>query len=218
MNTSEQILLYLKTRGPQTAQALAELMALTAMGVRRHLELAEEKGLVAFEDSPGKVGRPVRRWRLTEQGHARFPDRHAELTVDLIGQVRGLFGEEALLKLIAVREQASEAAYRARIGQGQDMQERVAALAAARDEEGYMAEVLAQDDGSLLLVENHCPICAAARSCQDFCRSELEIFQRVLGPEVKVVRLEHQLSGARRCAYSIQAAVPAQAGTQVRGS
>jgi predicted ArsR family transcriptional regulator len=173
------------------------------MGVRRHLELAEEKGLVASEDSPGKVGRPVRRWRLTEQGHARFPDRHAELTVELIGQVRSLFGDAAMSKLIAQREQASEAAYRARIGGAQALAQRVEALAAVRDEEGYMAEALPQEDGSMLLVENHCPICAAARSCQDFCRSELEIFQRVLGPEVKVVRLEHQLSGARRCAYSV---------------
>ena len=203
MNTAEQILLYLKTRGPQTAQALAELMDLTAMGVRRHLELAEEKGLVAFEDSPGKVGRPVRRWRLTNQGHARFPDRHAELTVDLIGQVRSLFGDEAMNKLIAQREQASEAAYRARIGDAQALAQRVEALAAVRDEEGYMAEAQPQEDGSVLLVENHCPICAAARSCQDFCRSELAIFQRVLGPDVKVIRLEHQLSGARRCAYAV---------------
>ena len=33
-----------------------------------------------------------------------------------------------------------------------------------------MAEVEPQDDGSLLLIENHCPICAAATSCQSFCR------------------------------------------------
>lgn len=207
MNTPERILLQLKLRGAQTAQVLADGLGLTSMGVRRHLEQALAKGLVDTQDSGGKVGRPVRRWRLSEAGHARFPDRHAELTVDLIGQVQALFGPEAMERLIAAREQASEALYRSRIDEGgaaAPLAARVAALAAVRDEEGYMAEAEVQPDGSIVLVENHCPICAAARLCQDFCRSELQVFQRVLGPDVKVVRIEHQLGGARRCAYAIE--------------
>jgi predicted ArsR family transcriptional regulator len=52
-------------------------------------------------------------------------------------------------------------------------------------------------------MENHCPICAAATLCQSFCRSELEIFQDVLGPGARVERTDHILAGARRCAYRI---------------
>ncbi|HEY9640563.1 MAG TPA: hypothetical protein V6C57_08765 [Coleofasciculaceae cyanobacterium] len=43
--------------------------------------------------------------------------------------------------------------------------------------EGYMAEVQAQADESFLLIENHCPICAAATACTGLCAKELEIFQ-----------------------------------------
>ena len=57
-----------------------------------------------------------------------------------------------------------------------------------------------------VLVEAHCPICAAAQSCQGFCRSELALFRRCLGPELQVERTEHLLAGARRCAYRISAA------------
>lgn len=206
MNTPEHILLQIKMRGPQTAQALADQLGLTSMGVRRHLEQAQDKGLVESHDSSGKVGRPVRRWGLSEAGHARFPDRHAELTVDLIGQVQALFGPAAMERLIAAREQASEALYRSRLDEveaGAPLARRVEALARVRDEEGYMAEAQPQQDGGVLLVEHHCPICAAATMCQDFCRSELDVFQRVLGPDVKVVRIEHQLRGARRCAYAV---------------
>lgn len=204
MNTADQILFLLKTRGPKTAQQLADMLELTSMGARRHLEAAEEKGLVTFEDVAEKVGRPSRRWLLTEAGHARFPDRHADLTLQLITQVRSLFGEDGMDKLIAAREQASEAFYRESIVDNAALPERVNALALARDVEGYMAEVEPQDDGSLLLVENHCPICAAARECQSFCRSELDVFRRVLGPGCQVERAEHILSGARRCAYVIK--------------
>jgi len=203
MNTAERILLQLKMRGPHTAQALSEQLGLTSMGVRRHLEAARDKGLVEHQDSSGKVGRPVRRWHLSDAGHARFPDRHAELTVDLLQQVQVLFGTDAIERLIATREQASEALYRGRIADSAPLLERVTALAQARDAEGYMAEAKSQEDGSVLLLEHHCPICAAARACQDFCRSELDVFQRVLGPGVKVTRIEHQPSGARRCAYVV---------------
>jgi predicted ArsR family transcriptional regulator len=182
---------------------MAEILDLTSMGTRRHLEAAQEKGLVSYEDVAEKVGRPSRRWLLTDAGHARFPDRHADVTVALIDQVRTLFGDEAMDKLIVSREAASEAFYRDTIGAAAALPERVAALAHARDMEGYMAEAETQPDGSLLLVENHCPICAAARACQQFCRSELDVFQRVLGPGCSVQRTEHQLAGSRRCAYRI---------------
>jgi predicted ArsR family transcriptional regulator len=203
MNTYDQILLLLKTRGPQTAQVLAGLMGLTAMGVRRQLEAAVDDGLVRFQDSPGKVGRPVRRWMLSESGNARFPDRHAEVTLDLIQGVRTLFGETGLEQLIARREEASERAYRERIDWSAPLDDRVAALAAARTLEGYMADTEPRVDGSVLLHENHCPICTAAQACQQFCRSELAVFRRVLGPGTVVVRIEHQLEGARRCSYLV---------------
>ena len=203
MNTNDQLLMLLKTRGAQTAQALAGLIGLTAMGVRRQLEAAEREGLATHTDTAGRVGRPVRRWLLTELGHARFPDRHEELTLDLITGVRTLFGETGLGRLIAAREEIGERAYRERMADCVTMDQRVAALAEARSQDGYMAEVQPRVDGSLLLIENHCPICSAARACQQFCRSELEVFRRVLGPGVAVVRIEHQLEGARRCAYLV---------------
>ena len=160
--------------------------------------------MLTYEEVADKRGRPSRRWLLTEAGHARFPDRHADLTVQLIDQVRGLFGDAGLDKLIAAREETSEQQYRLHLGNAGALPERVAALVQARSSEGYMAEVETRDDGALLLVENHCPICAAARKCQQFCRSELDLFQRVLGPDCTVGRIEHMLDGARRCVYVIK--------------
>ena len=206
MKSSEQMLFLLKTRGPQTAQRLAELLELGSMGARRQLEAALEKGLVQFEDVADKVGRPARRWQLTSAGHARFPDRHADLTLQLIEQARAVFGDAGLEQLISARETASEAQYRSAVDPALALPERAAALARARDAEGYMADTVQQEDGSVLLVENHCPICAAAQSCQDFCRSELAIFRRVMGEGCSVERSEHLLAGARRCVYVIKPA------------
>lgn len=204
MKSFEQLLFLLKTRGPQSAQQLAVLLGVTSMGARRQLETALEKGLVSFEDVADKVGRPARHWRLTEAGNARFPDRHSDLALQLIEQTRALFGETGLERLITAREGAIEAHYRMQVEDQCGLPARVEALARARDAEGYMAGSAVQDDGSVLLIENHCPICAAARACQSFCRSEREIFQRVMGPGCTVERSEHLLAGARRCVYVIR--------------
>jgi predicted ArsR family transcriptional regulator len=66
-----------------------------------------------------------------------------------------------------------------------------------------MAEFEMQGDSSFLLIENHCPICAAAKTCQGFCRSELELFRAAFGPDMSVTRQEHLLSEGRRCVYRI---------------
>jgi predicted ArsR family transcriptional regulator len=204
MNTGEHILFLLKTRGASTAQQLADALQLTSMGVRRYLDAWLDQGLVETQDRADKVGRPARYWALTAAGHARFPDRHSELTVQLIAQVRNLFGDKGLNKLISAREAQSEALYLARMGEAQTLAQRLTQLTQARDDEGYMAELSQQPDGSYLLIENHCPICAAATECQGFCRSELDVFRRVLGPGASVQRVEHVLSGARRCVYDIK--------------
>jgi len=70
-----------------------------------------------------------------------------------------------------------------------------------------MAEVQADGDDICYLIENHCPICAAAESCAGLCATELEVFRKMLGDEVKVERTEHLLNDSRRCVYRIRSSL-----------
>ncbi|MNT17371.1 hypothetical protein D3C72_1525150 [compost metagenome] len=79
---------------------------------------------------------------------------------------------------------------------------RLERLVDVRCAEGYMAE-LRQDGADFVFIENHCPICSAAKACMGFCRSELALFRNVLGETVRIEREEHILAGARRCAYRV---------------
>jgi predicted ArsR family transcriptional regulator len=142
-------------------------------------------------------------WRLTKKGHARFPDTHGDLTVSLIEGIRSVFGEAGLDRLIVARQETMVTTYRQALEPYLDFGDRVAVLARLRTVEGYMAEFERQADGSFLLFENHCPICAAAKACQGFCRSELELFQLTFGADMSVTRQEHLLSEGRRCVYRI---------------
>src|SRR6202035_4669463 len=201
--SSSRLLYTLKSRGPQATSALARALGITVVGIRQHLAKLHAEGLVAFDDQAGEIGRPKRVWRLTAKGHGRFPDTHGDLTVNLIGGIRLVFGEAGLDRLIAARQDSAVMAYRRALEPCSGLEDRVRTVARLRTEEGYMAEFGAEPDGSFLLIENHCPICAAAKSCQGFCRSELELFQAAFGPGVSVTRQEHLLSEGRRCVYRI---------------
>lgn len=200
---STRLLHALKSAGPQTAATIGCRLGVTTVAARQHLAKLREDGLVAFDDRRAGVGRPHRVWSLTAAGHARFPDSHAGLTLELLQAVQRVFGADGLERLIAERERASLQLYRSHLEGEHDLGGRVRALAALRSREGYMAEAEPIADGGWLLWENHCPICAAASACQGLCRSELVLFRAVLGPSFDVERIEHVLAGARRCAYRI---------------
>ena len=206
-DSRDQILYLLKTRGPQSAPFIANSLGISAVGARQHLHQLADDGLLSRFDRAQKVGRPTSYWELTEKAQQHFPDRHGDLTVKLIDNVRELFGEQGLDALIGQRERESLAEYQAALAKCHSLGARVRKLAELRDREGYMAQTVREKRGVWLLLENHCPICAAARQCQGFCRSELEIFRQCL-PEAKVERDEYLLDGARRCAYRVTALTP----------
>lgn len=196
----------LKSGGPQSAEALAHRLKVTVVAVRQQLGRLLDKGEVAYEDRREGVGRPKRIWSLTEAASARFPDSHAALTLDLIEGIRTVLGADALDRVISAREAAMRDGYAERLKPAKNLADRAKLLAEQRSDEGYMAEAKRLPNGDILLIENHCPICVAARACQGFCRSELDLFRVVLGPAAKVEREEHILAGARRCAYRISTA------------
>jgi predicted ArsR family transcriptional regulator len=211
--TPDQLLFELKTHGPATTRDLAARVQITRQAAREHLKKLGEAELVDYTKASAGVGRPGHAWSLTQKGHGRFPDTHAQMTVELIGSIRAEFGEQGLDRMIARREQATVAKYEEVLLGAETLAERVDRLVRLRSLEGYMSDSTRCDDGSYIIIENHCPICAAATSCQGFCRSELALFERLLAP-ARVRRLEHLLAGSRRCSYVV---APKDEGRKVAG-
>ncbi len=202
--TRRAIVKILKLQGPLDSAQLAGQLGLTAMAVRQHLYALQAEGHVEAEERPVPIGRPAKHWRLTREADQLFPEAYAELNVSLIEALRDTFGEAGLDKVLASRCVRQRHDYAKRIRASDSLEKKLKELARVRTEEGYMSEVKRQKDGSYLLVENHCPICAAANACQGFCSTELDLFRSVLGPGVSVEREEHIVSGDRRCAYRIR--------------
>jgi predicted ArsR family transcriptional regulator len=195
----------LKRTDSATAGELAGDLGLTDTAVRQHLEALESAGYVrrSAAEATGR-GRPPVRWQLTAAATGVFPDRHAELTVELLDSIRTELGDAALEQVLEARANRQAQHYRHLLA-GDLLADRVRRLAEQRSVEGYLAEVVDADGRGqeLVLVEHHCPIAAAAHSCGTVCRTELEVFQAALGDDVVVSREQHLLAGDQRCAYRI---------------
>ena len=202
-NTRQGIVQLLKTKGALTSAQLAERLGVTAMAVRQHLYALQAKGLVAVEERRVPIGRPAKHWHLTRGAEQLFPDTCGELTVSLLGAMRERFGDQGLRQVLDSRCARQQEAYFRRISPKASLKQKLQQLARLRTEEGYMAEVKPAGEGHFLFIENHCPISAAASQCQGFCDAELRLFRKVLGPDVRIRREEHIVSGDRRCVYRV---------------
>jgi predicted ArsR family transcriptional regulator len=202
----DAILFQLKSLGEAQAEFLARRLGISVQAVRQRLERLLAEKLVTFSDRARGRGRPRRLWSLAPSAASLFPNTHAQLTVDLIGTIRSELGETALTRLLERRREQIAAVYGARLAGEPDIAKMLGALADMRSAEGYMARVERLPGAGFLLVEDHCPICAAAMTCQGFCGIELQLFQTLLGPDWHIERQDHVLAGARRCAYRITSA------------
>lgn len=201
--TRTAILNAMKREGEVCASHLGPKLGITPMAARLQLYALEEERLVKARSEPQGRGRPLKYWSLTEEAARVFPDAHQGLALSMINSVERLFGAEGLAKVVREHGNIQRAAYREKLEGAKTAGERVKRLAKARADEGYMAEAK-RDGKDWILIENHCPICSAAKACTGLCANELKIFQDVLGVGVSVAREEHIIAGARRCAYRVK--------------
>jgi len=203
-STADRILFLLKTRGPLKTMELAELLDVTFEATRQHVQKLQASSLIHGVSAPTRgAGRPSLKWTLTDSASKKFPDTHSVLTLHLIESIESVFGSDGIEKIISSMEVSNLQEYEEACAGASSLEEKVGILVGIRALAGYMAHMEPDGDG-WLLIENHCPICVAARKCQGFCRSELHIFRTAIGDDAVVERCEHLISGDRRCVYSIQ--------------
>lgn len=202
-NSSDRILMLLKMRGEATALLISKELSITKEGARKHLLNLSEENLVKATVKSEGVGRPSTYYSLTDKGLSRFPDTHAEITVQLLKSVKKLLGDNALNLLVGDRESAVYDRYAKEMKGANTLEQKLDVLSKKRSEEGYMAEWKKKDD-EYFFIENHCPICAAATECQGFCRSELHNFKQLIGSGYGIERVEYIIENGNRCVYKIE--------------
>jgi predicted ArsR family transcriptional regulator len=197
--TRERILVFLRRHGRLSAPQLAELLGRTPVGVRRHLALLERDGLVTAAIEKPKRGRPAAVYRLTDAGLETFPRHYDELAREALAFVKR-HDASLLSQFLAWRNERLAAAYAKRVD-ASTLGERAEALADVLSEQGFMAEV-ERVPGGLRLCQHNCTVEHLAAELPDLCRSETELFERLLGSPVE--REATIVQGDVRCVTHIQ--------------
>lgn len=191
----------LKKLGATSVEALAEALDMTVSGVRQQLVALERDGLVTYREVRAGPGRPPHVYRLTPAAHGLFPKAYADLTNELLEYV-----EDADPHLVAhifeCRRERRIAGALERM-EGMDFDAKIAELTRILDEDGYLADLERNGDGSYVVTERNCAIFGVALKYGQACGSELDFIRRVM-PDAKVERIAHMIAGAHNCSYKIE--------------
>ncbi len=198
--TRDRLLETLQRDGPQTVSELAKRFSLSPMAVRLHMCRLERDEMAVPTRKQASRGRPAKVYALTPKAHSQFPQRSGDLALEVLIQVEQEAGREVVIRALERRARDVVENYRERLN-GLTAGERIAALAAIRDGEGYLCD--ASSNGAPLpdLVERHCPVSEIAERWPEVCRIEADVLADALGATVE--RSEHLLNGDNCCRYTV---------------
>lgn len=198
------IVLELRMSGPRSPDELARAIGASRSGIVGQLRALEAAGLVRHETERHGVGRPRHVYDVTAEAQALLPATYDGLATGLVDAILAVGGDDLLEAVFAARRRQlgiRTSELLAELGADGTLAARTRALARLQDEQGYLAEVVVGDDGTLRIVERNCAIHRVASVTSAPCEAELALFREVLG--VDVVRETHMPAGDRCCTYRV---------------
>jgi len=197
--TRSEILQLLRRKGHMTAAELSGELGVGAVGVRQHLVMLCNEGLVVAVGVRRGLGRPSHLYSLTSKAEQLFPKTYERIALDALAYIASC-GSGQIEQMFEARRRRLAVQFCQDLS-GSSTAERVAALAVLLNEQGYMSKCECASDGTILLTEHNCPIDFVARIYPQACASELQLYEEVLG-----VSLEQEATiatGSSSCRYRV---------------
>ena len=179
--------------GPQSAAELSERLKLTPAGIRRHLDLLVESGLLEAREPHRAAtslrgrGRPSKVFVITDLGREKFEHSYDDLAVSALrfmSTVSHISEGNLVLEFAQSRALEIERVVGKAISASTKPAKKMDALAEFLTAEGYAAESKETAHG-VQLCQHHCPIAHVASEFPQLCEAETEAFSRVLGTHVQ---------------------------------
>jgi predicted ArsR family transcriptional regulator len=200
----------LKSQGSATVAELAGALGMAQVSVRHHLDILIGEDLVQASGLRRRegAGRPSQVYELTEQAAVLFPQRHAMLAADMLGELEStLPGPELRSMLQRLGEKTARLAPQP--SPDASLEEQLAATAEFLTGQGYSAH-WEQHDGVYELYACNCPYAGVAEHHPELCLMDLAMVQHLM-PDM--IRLESRvLDGSSLCRYVVRHARHSEAG------
>jgi predicted ArsR family transcriptional regulator len=200
-DTRWTVLETIRTHSYITVAALAELLGISIISVRHHLNGLQAEGLVKVELDRQPVGRPKHIYSLTEAAQRYFPNKYHVLVERLLDELKASLLPEQVEAIIE-RMASNVAARHGTFTPEGTLEQRLVHLVNVLGEEGFMAEIRHVDDNTVLAALN-CPYVYIGQRHPEVCRIDHAIIKSVLGADVQ--QTSCVLNGDRSCTFSVRA-------------
>lgn len=185
LSTREAVARSVLENGPSTAVVLGERLGLTPAGIRRHLDLLVEDGVLEARDPHSALsrgrGRPSKVFVMTDSGRQQFEHSYDDLAVAALKFMSAQAGEHMIQAFANSRAEDIKRKAEVAIAKRSHKSD---ALATFLTEQGYAASIEVRANGEQLC-QHHCPIAHVAAEFPQLCEAETEAFSQVLGTHVQ---------------------------------
>ena len=196
--TRRAILDYLKDNGQATVDELAEVLGLTSVTVRHHLDILRSEQLVGEPviRHRNARGRPQYAFALTEQASAYFPKGYDDLAAKVLAEVRER--DPRLVNVIFEGVAARLSAEAPQPAAGESFKKRLERAVRFLNQRGYVAHWEKSPEGYLVHTCN-CPYESLAGSHPELCEMDRVLLGNLVGAAPQ--RVSRVADGATSCAY-----------------
>src|SRR3989442_12681197 len=167
--TKREILLILKREGQTDLQTLADRLNVSKMGVHKHVQELEERGLIERIPVRGGTGRPRLGLQLAPKAAGLFPRAYAGVTCAALAYIEEKLGRKGVEEALRRRQTETLVGYKEKVD-ADSLAGRVEQLTVLRDQEGYMAEEKKAGPSKYEILEHNCPIIAIAEDYWEACQ------------------------------------------------
>jgi len=193
----------LKAQGTSTVAELAEQLDMAQVSVRHHLDILMGEDLVASAGVRRRdgAGRPSQMYALTAEAVKLFPQRHTELALGMLTELKTVLPAEGLRELLLrLAEQTAQEA--PRLAADLPVEEQLDAAAAFLTQKGYSASWEMRDCLYVLHACN-CPFAGVADHHPELCTMDQAMVQRLMPGMVRIQ--SRVLDGVSHCEYAVAA-------------
>lgn len=198
-DTRRRLLELLQYRGHATVDDLARGLGLSPPTVRRHLDILQRDGLVAYRLGRQKTGRPEHLYYLTEQGQEALPKAYQNLLIWLIEELQSpTFADPSLDGALSRIAQRLLSPFLQSLPPGASLLHRLQILHRLLQAHYFAPHMEPLPNGVRIRLAN-CPFRAVAREHPAICALDRSLISAALG--IPPTREQCLPMGHTTCAY-----------------
>jgi len=175
----------LKLAGELPVSDLSRRLGMSYMAVKQYCEALKNLGYLERTRAPrAEVGRPEIFYRLAPKAALLFPQAGVGFSLDLLENLRGLFGESAPERLLFQYFQQRQERWQARLAKGKSLVEKATLLAGLLEQDGCYCRCKYDSENGLRIEAYHQPLLPVFAKYPRALGMELRLFETLLGTRV----------------------------------